>query len=192
MTVEEFLDWPGDGSGLRFQLINGVPRPMAPASTDHGIIQLNIGRAIGNHLDALDSDYVAGTELPVQTRLMRRRNARAPDVTVTSAPSSKSRVVEEPLVIVEVMSPSNEDETWEKILALALVPSLREIVVVDSTVVGATVYRRSDDGTWPVYGETVAAGGTIRLATLALDIPMAAVYRRTLLAADAVGPAPST
>jgi Uma2 family endonuclease len=32
MTVEEFLDWPGDGSATKFELVDGEPRAMAPAS----------------------------------------------------------------------------------------------------------------------------------------------------------------
>ena len=42
MTVEEFLDWPGDGSERKFQLIEGEPVAMAPASVTHGIIQANV------------------------------------------------------------------------------------------------------------------------------------------------------
>ena len=36
MTVEEFLDWPGDGTGRTHQLIDGEPQAMAPASITHG------------------------------------------------------------------------------------------------------------------------------------------------------------
>jgi Uma2 family endonuclease len=36
MTVAEFIDWPGDGSGLKHQLIDGEPQAMAPAGTTHG------------------------------------------------------------------------------------------------------------------------------------------------------------
>ena len=42
MTVEEFLDWPGDGSGKKFELVDGEPRAMTPASVSHRIIQANI------------------------------------------------------------------------------------------------------------------------------------------------------
>ena len=42
MTVEELLDWPGDRSGKKFELVDGEPRAMAPASVSHGIIQANV------------------------------------------------------------------------------------------------------------------------------------------------------
>ena len=50
MTVDEFLDWPGDGSGQKFELIDGELRAMAPASVSHGIIQANVAGILRSHL----------------------------------------------------------------------------------------------------------------------------------------------
>jgi thiaminase (transcriptional activator TenA) len=36
MTVDEFLKWDSD-DGLRYELVDGEPRAMAPASTIHGL-----------------------------------------------------------------------------------------------------------------------------------------------------------
>jgi Uma2 family endonuclease len=36
MTVDEFLDWPGDGSAQKFELIDGELRAMAPAASRTG------------------------------------------------------------------------------------------------------------------------------------------------------------
>ena len=47
MTVDEFIAWAGDG---RWQLVDGEPRAMAPASATHGIIQANIGYTLTRHL----------------------------------------------------------------------------------------------------------------------------------------------
>jgi Uma2 family endonuclease len=38
MTVAEFLEWPGDGTGRRFELVDGELRPMSPGSQTHGRI----------------------------------------------------------------------------------------------------------------------------------------------------------
>jgi hypothetical protein len=46
-TVEEFLDWPGDGSERKFQLIDGGPVAMTPASVTHGLANV-VG--LRNHL----------------------------------------------------------------------------------------------------------------------------------------------
>jgi Uma2 family endonuclease len=50
MSVAEFVAWPGDGSGAKFELVDGEPRAMAPASVTHGLIQANLARLLGNHL----------------------------------------------------------------------------------------------------------------------------------------------
>jgi Uma2 family endonuclease len=42
MSTAEFLLWPGDGSDIRYQLVNREVRPMAPASRIHGMIQANL------------------------------------------------------------------------------------------------------------------------------------------------------
>jgi hypothetical protein len=47
MTVEEFLDWPGDAGGQKFELVDGEPRAMAPASISRGSV-LYRGRAGGH------------------------------------------------------------------------------------------------------------------------------------------------
>ena len=39
MSVAEFIAWHGDGSGAKFELVDGEPRAMAPASVTHGLIR---------------------------------------------------------------------------------------------------------------------------------------------------------
>src|SRR5262245_8276192 len=39
MTVADFLAWPGDGTGRKFQLVDGEVRAMSPASAAHAMIQ---------------------------------------------------------------------------------------------------------------------------------------------------------
>ncbi|MGH7210943.1 MAG: Uma2 family endonuclease, partial [Acetobacteraceae bacterium] len=55
MAVAEFLNWnPGDGR--RYQLVDGEPRLMAPASRTHGTLQSELARLIGNHLRSRGSE----------------------------------------------------------------------------------------------------------------------------------------
>ena len=42
MTVEEFHAWEGDGTGKRYELVEGQLRAMAPANDTHGTIQTNL------------------------------------------------------------------------------------------------------------------------------------------------------
>ena len=51
MTVSDFLDWPGDGTETRYELVDGVLRAMAAASDTHNTIYSTFLRLIGNHLE---------------------------------------------------------------------------------------------------------------------------------------------
>jgi Uma2 family endonuclease len=53
MTVAEFLDWDsGDHSGALWQLRDGEPEMMAPASDAHGSVQARLAFLLTAHLDA--------------------------------------------------------------------------------------------------------------------------------------------
>ena len=186
MTVEEFFAWDGGGHPGKLELVEGQVRAMAPASATHGFIQTNIAGMIRAHLRGTKSRCRAGTEVPVVPPMHNKRNARAPDISVTCAPVSDSKVLEAPVLIVEIMSPGNEAETWESIRALADLASLREILVVQSTRVEAEVYTRDSSGAWPDEPVTTGAGGTVRLTCLDLGLAIAEVYEGTLLAGQSV------
>ena len=49
MCVQEFIHWePGDG--MHYELVDGEPRAMAPASTVDAFLQNELGGLIRNHL----------------------------------------------------------------------------------------------------------------------------------------------
>jgi Uma2 family endonuclease len=50
MSVEEFLNWDS-GDTLKYELVDGEPRAMAPANRTHGILQGRLATLINNHLD---------------------------------------------------------------------------------------------------------------------------------------------
>ena len=58
MTTEAFLAWPGDGSGRRFNLVDGVARPMSPASHTHAQVQSNALALIARSIDAAGWIYL--------------------------------------------------------------------------------------------------------------------------------------
>ena len=184
MSADEFYELtdlgPVEG---KVELVNGLIRMQHYASDAHGTIQANFGRLIGNHLVAKRPGCRAVTEGGVQTTLDAKRNVRRPDVTVTCAPPAQGqRAVPSPVLIVQVMSPNNVEEQWESIRALAHVISIREIVVAESETVEVQVFRRGADGSWPAEPECVGPGGTVRLASLDLDIAVADLYWGTALA----------
>lgn len=183
MTVDEFMEWDGGGHVGKLELVNGVVRAMAPAAEAHGIIQTNIGYLLKQHLDKRGGHCRAVTEGGVVPRLNPRHNARVPGLVVTCAPRDvKRKTVTDPVLLVEILSPSNESETWESIRACATIPSVREILVVDSTRIHVEVFRTDERGVWAEESETVEAGGTLRLASIEAEFAIEEVYAGTHLA----------
>ena len=41
-VVIDFIDWPGDGTSTRYELVDGVLRAMAPGSDTHNTIVANL------------------------------------------------------------------------------------------------------------------------------------------------------
>ena len=183
MTLTEFLSWdPGDPSGRTWQLVDGEPVAMAPGNQTHGAMQSEISRLLGNHLIEQRSQCRVLTEPGVVPRVHANRNFRVPDLGVTCAPPSHSLMMPEPLLLIEILSPSNEAETRSNIWTYTTLPSVQEILAVHSTRIEAELFRRNADGTWPAEPVIVAANDVLTLASVAFSTPLAAFYRTTALA----------
>ncbi|MGH7050134.1 MAG: hypothetical protein ACREE5_05775, partial [Acetobacteraceae bacterium] len=87
----------------------------------------------------------------------------------------------EPLLLIEILSPSNQAETWANVWAYTTIPSVREILIVQSSAIGAELLRRAPDGTWPRQPEHIEAG-ELFLSSIDFRVPLAALYRTTRLA----------
>jgi len=112
MSVHEFLGWePRDG--LRYELVDGQPRAMAPASTVHGYLQSELGRLIGNHLREHRPGCHVITNPGVVPNLLSAHNFRIPDLGVTCAPVTPGQAsMPDPVLLVEILSPSNQADSW--------------------------------------------------------------------------------
>lgn len=88
----------------------------------------------------------------------------------------------QPVLLVEILSPSNERETRANVWAYATIPSVREILLVRSTRVEAELLRRRDDGSWPEQPELIQADDALELAGFGFTVKLRALYRTTTLA----------
>jgi Uma2 family endonuclease len=184
MTVADFLDWSGDGTGRKFQLVDGELRAMSPGSATHGRLQMRLGRLIGNHLD----HHAGGrceviSEPAVATRVRANINMRVPDLGVTCTPDAPGQqALPDPILLIEILSPGNATDTWDNVWSYTTIPSVREIVVVHSTRVLVELLRRGTDGSWPEEPEEIGPGGSLRLDSIGFACPIADVYAKTHLA----------
>jgi Uma2 family endonuclease len=84
MTVDEFLAWDSDDTpGRRWQLVDGEPVLMAPASEGHARIQAELVRLLGNHLLAAGSACSVVVAPGIVPRVQSNENFRVPDIGVT-------------------------------------------------------------------------------------------------------------
>ena len=183
MTVAEFLAWPGDGTGRKYQLVDGEPQAMSPASALHGTIQMTLGRLIGTKLVSDGGRCRVVSEAPVSTRIRANVNLRVPDLGVSCTPDEVGQqTLPDPIVLIEILSPGNASQSWENVWSYTTIPSVREIVVVHSTRVFAELLRREGDGNWPPEPEEIGPDGTLRLDSIGFACPLPAVYAQTHLA----------
>lgn len=183
LTVTDFVEWPGDGTDTRYELVDGVLRPMSPGSDAHNTIVMQLGRLIGNHLAQALPSYriVAGPGVQPHTRA--DWNYRIPDLGVTATPNQLGYLMTpDPVVLIEVLSPGNAGDTYENVRAYATLPSVREILVVYSTRVGAEILRRDASGEWPLNPTEVGSDETLELTSIGYSLPLNDIYAGTHLA----------
>lgn len=191
LTLEEFLNWPDDEFGRRQQLIDGEVVTMAPPGALHGLIQANVSFLLTAHLRQHRPGCHVVVTPGVVPRFRASINARVPDLGVTCVPvAATDRLIEEPLLLVEILSPNNKATTMANLWAYTTIPSVEEIVTLHSLRIGATVLRRQADGSWPPDAMLIRPGGTLELASLGFAAPLAEAYAGTGLVSPETPPAP--
>jgi len=178
MTVDEFLEWDSE-DGRRYELVDGEPRAMAPASAIHGFLQNELGRLIGNHLrdKATGCDVVANPG--VVPRLLSEHNVRIPDLAVTCSPLAVGQApLPDPILLIEILSPTNQAKTWTNVWAYTSIPSVREILVLRADRIAAELLRRSPQGEWPDRPIAISEGELI-LESIGFRVALADLYART-------------
>jgi Uma2 family endonuclease len=183
MTVAEFLDWdPEDGTGALWQLRDGRPEKMAPATDRNGSIHGELVSLLINALVQQASRCRVVIAPGVIPRVRADRNMLIPDIGITCDPPSERRALPNPVALVEILSPSNEAETRANLWAYATIPSVAEIVVLATSRIAAEVLRRGPDGAWPEQPELLGPHDELRLDSIGFAAPLKAAYRTSGIA----------
>jgi Uma2 family endonuclease len=182
MTVAEFLDWDSGGrTGALWQLRDGEPEMMAPASDPHGSIDARLVYLLIAHLEACGSQCRVVTAPGVVPGQRSEENCLVPDIGITGAPPAGARLMHEPVVLIEILSPTNVSKTRANVRAYRTIPTVAEIVVLHSTAIAAEVLRRGPSGIWPRQPQVVDAEGMLRLDSIGFAAPLRDAYRTTNL-----------
>ena len=182
MTLVEFLEWNPEGSE-RWQLREGVPELMAPASDAHRSIQNEQGFLLTAYLRTSGRPCRVVTAPGVIPRLRSADSFLIPDLGITCTPVSGTVEMPNPVALIEILSPSNERQTRANVWAYGSIPTLTEIVLLRSDRIAGEIWRRNTDGSWPAAPLPIAADGDLTLESIGYSAPLRAAYRTSGLAA---------
>jgi Uma2 family endonuclease len=172
MTVAEFLDWDG-GTDIRYELLGGIPVAMAPSLDVHGELAISLGAEIRARLKPPCRVVgEAGLRLPG-----RDDTFYVCDLAVAWGPRGPARrYVNDPVVLVEVLSPSTAaHDRGDKAAAYRMIPSVQDIVLMSSTAVAAEIWRRTERG-WLIE-DIAGLDAVLHLSSVGIEVPLAAIYR---------------
>jgi Uma2 family endonuclease len=179
MTLTEFLEWD-DGTNRRYELLDRVPVMMPPSLEAHGELAAALGAEIRARLkQSCRVISEAGIVIPD-----RADTYYVADLAVTCAPREPGRrMVVEPVLVVEVLSPSTgQVDRWRKVADYRRLPSVQEILVAFSDERRVEVQRRTRDG-WRV--EDLIGKAEVNVSCCNGPISLGAIYR-DLLPEDAL------
>ena len=174
LTIDEFLQWDS-GDDRRYELVRGFPMAMSAPSRAHQIIAVNFGRRLAEALDERPP-CSAGAEVPIALP-DRDDSCHVADLAVTCTEHEPGeRLIPDPLVIVEILSPSTENRDRKvKLPDYRSIPSVVEIVLVDQQPFYCEVHRRLDGGRW-LTDLLLRPDARLRLESIGFDQPLAAMY----------------
>lgn len=181
VTLEEFLATRFDGD-TRYELVDGEIVAQAHPSPVHSGLQSALSRHIGNSLDARNrkagTSCVVMSEAGVRPQFDPTHNYRVADVAVTCEPMGPHiAYITAPVLLIEILSPHEEAAQRAKLHVYAAMPSVREILFLDSQAVRAELHRRDADNLWPVAPAILVEGDTLVLESAGLEMPLDELYR---------------
>ena len=181
MTAQEFLAWDA-AQTVRHEFIAGRLHvlhgddepPLAGAGEAHVTVAGNLYVALRQHLAGTPCrTFITDMKLHVEVA-----NAFFyPDVMVTcsAADAADPLVKRDPVLLVEVLSPTTAAyDRGDKFAAYRQLPGLREYLLVDTESRRCDLYRKGADGLWVLH--PFEAGHALRLESVALDLPAAQLW----------------
>jgi len=172
-SADDFLAWDATQTD-RHEFVDGEVFAMAGGEDRHASVSGNLFAALHSHLK--------GSRCRVYMNDVKLQVAAAnaffyPDVFVTcSERDAASRLVkQEPLLVVEVLSPSTAAyDRGDKFAAYRLCPTLAEYAVIDIDRRAVDLFRKNTEGLWvlhPLTGED-----TLTLASVDHTLPLGELF----------------
>jgi Uma2 family endonuclease len=173
MTLEEFLRWD-DGTETHYELIGGFAVAMAPPAEAHRILAMRLGSRIDSALAGrrpCNAQIEAGVARPDRVDTYFEA-----DIAMTCESNEPGRqTIKDPLLIVEILSPSTErHDRRVKLPAYRQISTVQEIVLIASDGHFAELHRRA--GAQWITEILRGAEARLTLTTVGIEIPFADLY----------------
>ena len=164
------------GSTVRHEFVDGEIYAMAGGTPTHAALAATIIRLVGARLPAGYRAYTSDLRVRVPSTGL----STYPDVSVVCGPTVRAAddplAVTNPVVVVEVTSPSTEDyDRGEKIAHYQRLPSVREILVVSHWRPELLLFHRGPGDDW--QAAAFATGETVELSAIGATLLVDDVYR---------------
>jgi Uma2 family endonuclease len=164
---------------LRHEYVGGEVYAMSGGTLRHNRISLNtasllLARLVGKPCQVFMND--------VKLHVARDRAYYYPDVMVTCSDqvcaANESLVVDDPVLVVEILSPSTEGtDRREKLAAYRHLPALQEYALISQDTQKVEIYRRQGEIGWLYI--TWEPGDTVEFTSVGLNLPIAELYAGT-------------
>jgi Uma2 family endonuclease len=162
-----------EGREGKWELFNGVPVAMSPERSRHGLTKFEAAIALR---DAIRREGL-GCQASVDTLTVRIRDDRAfiPDaLVVCPPPPSDAIIIDNPLIVVEVVSPSTAAvDHGIKLEGYFSLPSLAHYLILDPDRRVVIHHKRGQDG---VIETRIRHEGAMRLEPPGLDLRVADLF----------------
>ncbi|MEX6506317.1 Uma2 family endonuclease [Jiella sp. M17.18] len=172
-SVEAFLAWQ-EGREGRYELVAGTPvKMMTGATVRHCDIVLNVLGELRQRMKGKPCRPFTA-DLCVQTSDWQ---VRRPDAGVDCGKrDADDLIAREPVLIVEVLSPSTRDfDRVGKLAEYKAVPSVRTILYVEPNRPEVYVFERGAYGAWQ-ESRVTGLEASVVVPALGIDLPLAEIF----------------
>lgn len=177
MSLQEYFALDYLFPNEKYEYHDGVVRLMSGGSLAHSTIAFNAQTALhqqfrGGPCSVVNSD--------MRVQVADGKSYYYPDVTVSRNVADRhreNRLIRSPHIVVEVLSPSNENtDRNEKVRNYQATESIYEIVLISQFAVHVEVYQRAEDDKSKWQLVTYGPGDEVVLPSLDIHIPIEELY----------------
>lgn len=171
-TQEAFFAWAVTQEA-RYEFDGFQPEAMTGSNIGHSRLRRSLHRALDARLRNGPCEPL-GPDAGVETS---NRAVRYPDALVTcSKAENGERLVPGVIAVFAVVSPTSARiDRIVKVREYAAVPSIRRYVILESAIVGMTVFERDNaHDQWRAM--TLTGDDTLRMPEIGIEIPVAELY----------------